>query len=69
MNERTRRAIDVAGNRFYLIERQESSVEESNGSTMSVRGRAVFCPDSGPLIDEGENFFRNRFGVLFKLVD
>lgn len=69
MHECTRQAIDVAGNRFCLIERHRSGVEETKGTAMNVGDRTMFCPDGELLIDEGDNFFRDRFGVVYKLVD
>ena len=70
MYERKRRAIDVAGRRVELIERQESSfVETANGGMRYLAPVRFYAPDGKQLIPEGHGFFRTAFGLRFKLVD
>ena len=70
MYERKRRAIDVAGHRVQLVERQESGfVETANGGMNDLAPARFFGPDGRQLIPEGDGFFRTAFGVRYKVVD
>ena len=70
MYERKRRAIDVAGQRVQLLERQESRfVETANGGMKYLAPAKFFGPDGRQLIPEGNGFFRTAFGVRYKIVD
>ncbi len=70
MYEKTRRAIDPAGQRVELVERQQSrSVQTLDGRPKYLGRPRFFGPDGRQLIPEGHGFFRTAFGVRFKLVD
>jgi hypothetical protein len=70
MYERRRRAIDLAGRRVELVERQESDfVETSSGAMKYLAPAKFFAPDNKQLIPEGHGFFRTAFGIRYKLVD
>jgi hypothetical protein len=70
MHERKRLAIDIAGQRVELVERQESTlVKTTNGGTQCLAPAEFFGPDGEQLIPEGDGFFRTTFGVRFKVVD
>lgn len=70
MYERRRRAIDLAGHRVELIERQESDfVETPDGGMKYLAPAKLFGPDGKQLIPEGHGFFRTPFGLRFKLID
>lgn len=70
MYERKRRAIDLAGRRVELIERQEAGFMEMPDGRTNYRAPAKFFEPSGKqLIPEGHGFFRTPFGVRYKLID
>ncbi len=70
MRERMRRAIDVAGHRVELLERRDFAFSEANQAAIETdTARMLFTPDGQPLIDDGDDFFRNPFGTLYKLID
>ncbi len=65
MFERQRQAIDLAGQRVEIVERRESVAAESANDPAPT----FFGPDGLPLAPEGGDFYRARWGVLYKLVD
>ena len=70
MYERKRRAIDMAGNRWELIELQESDFVETADGDIKYQSPAKFFDHQGKqLIPEGNGFFRTAFGIRFKLID
>ncbi len=70
MLERKRWAIDVAGQRVSLIERQGwSFLKTANGWTKRLDEATFFSPDGQKLIPEGDGFYRTRLGVRYKVVD
>jgi hypothetical protein len=70
MYERKRRAIDLAGQRVELTERQNSRfLETANGSANYSAPAKFFGPDGRQLIPEGHGFFRTPFGIRYKVVD
>jgi hypothetical protein len=70
MYERKRRAIDLAGQRVEIIQRQESrSIVTLDGRKKYLGPAKFFGPDGRQLIPEGRGFFRTPFGIRFKLVD
>jgi hypothetical protein len=70
MVERKRRAVDVAGQRVNLIERQGwSFLKTANGWTKRLDAATFFGPGGDKLIPEGDGFYRTRLGVRYKVVD
>ena len=69
MVERKRWAIDVAGQRVTLIEREAFSfVKTANGWTKQLDQAAIFATDGEKLIPEGDDFFKTKLGVRYKLM-
>jgi hypothetical protein len=70
MFEKTRTAIDVAGNKVLLKERQNSEYTiSSNGQVKYKFPPRLFGPDGRLLIPEGRGFYRTPFGTRYQLLE
>ncbi len=70
MYEKTRNAVDVAGNKVVLTEKQGSDYTvRGDGSIKFTVPPRLFGPDGSQLIPEGKGFYRTPFGVRYQLTD
>lgn len=70
MYEKQRTAVDIAGNKVALTERQNSEYRIlPNGEVKYKLPPRLFGPDGKQLIPEGRGFYRTAFGVRYQLLE
>jgi hypothetical protein len=68
--EKQRTAVDIAGNKVVLTERQNSEYRIlPNGDVKYKLPPRLFGPDGKQLIPEGRGFYRTAFGVRYQLLE
>ena len=70
MFEKLRRALDIAGNEVWIVERNGSEYKVgTDGSIKFLRPAKLFGPDGAQLIPEGKGFYRTSYGTRYQLAD
>lgn len=70
MYDKARTAVDVAGNKVALVERQSSDYRvRPDGSIKYTLPSRFFGPDGQQLIPEGKGFYRTASGKRYQLLD
>ncbi len=70
MYEKHRSAVDIAGNRVVLTERQTSEFTILPSGIVKYKlPPRLFGPDGKLLIPEGRGFYRTSFGTRYQLLE